>query len=299
MVDMAEQMLFDMGLEGAQVFFHTLADRVTTLARIRVPQRLRALVFDLQPTIQKALKSVHFDLVTLDPLIPRRRHNVSRVIGKGGPTLYTPPFASLTEFLPMKSLSRLLVALCLCPLLVEAAPLHQITLPDGRQVQLNDDFTWEYLLIKPAETSSGKVVTTSVAAPVLTDQALANPDLLSQATRDGITVKLDQMAGDDPLSLQFLVSNSGSRNVVRVNGSLTLFSAEGVQLSSQPVSGSGRTGCQSPICARGRHARPVPSSWPALPASPASRWCGCRSTRWNSADRVAGEAALPRRLLRR
>lgn len=66
MVDMAEQMLFDMGLEGAQVFFHTLADRATTLARIRVPQRLRALVFDLQPRIQKALKSVHFDLVTLD-----------------------------------------------------------------------------------------------------------------------------------------------------------------------------------------------------------------------------------------
>ena len=37
MVDMAEQMLFDMGLDGAQVFFHTLADRVTTLARIQVP----------------------------------------------------------------------------------------------------------------------------------------------------------------------------------------------------------------------------------------------------------------------
>ena len=31
------------------------------------------------------------------------------------------------------------------------------------------------------------------------------------------------------------MSNTGSRNVVRVNGSLTLFSAEGVQLSSQPV----------------------------------------------------------------
>lgn len=66
MVDMAEQMLFDMGLDGAQVFFHTLADRVTTLARIRVPQRMRALVFDMQPSIQKALKSAQFDLVTLD-----------------------------------------------------------------------------------------------------------------------------------------------------------------------------------------------------------------------------------------
>ncbi|NBA24903.1 adenine nucleotide alpha-hydrolase family protein [Aeromonas caviae] len=66
MVDMAEQMLVDMGLGGAQVFFHTLGDRVTTLARIRVPERLRALVFDMQPTIQKALRSAQFDLVTLD-----------------------------------------------------------------------------------------------------------------------------------------------------------------------------------------------------------------------------------------
>lgn len=135
----------------------------------------------------------------------------------------------------MKPLSRLLVALCLCPLLAEAAPLHQITLPDGRQVQLNDDFTWEYLLVKPAATVAGQAVTQSVAAPVLTEQAMAHPDLLSQATRDGITVKLDQVAGDDPLSLQFVVSNTGSRNVVRVNGSLTLFSADGVQLSSEPV----------------------------------------------------------------
>ncbi|WP_349921288.1 hypothetical protein [Aeromonas veronii] len=66
MVDMAEQMLSDMGLEEAQVFFHTLADRVTTLARVRVPQRLRARVFDMQGSILKALKSTDFDLVTLD-----------------------------------------------------------------------------------------------------------------------------------------------------------------------------------------------------------------------------------------
>ena len=66
MVDMAEQMLSDMGLEEAQVFFHTLADRVTTLARVQVPQRLRARVFDMQSSILHALKSTDFDLVTLD-----------------------------------------------------------------------------------------------------------------------------------------------------------------------------------------------------------------------------------------
>ena len=131
----------------------------------------------------------------------------------------------------MKPLSRLLVALCLSPLLAQAAPMTQVTLPDGRQVQLNDDFTWEYLLIKP--TASGEVVTGAVAVPVLTEQAMTNPDLLAQAVKDGISVKLDKIEGSDPLSLQFLVSNTGSRSVVRVRGSVTLFSEQGAQLVKQ------------------------------------------------------------------
>ncbi|MCH7375727.1 DUF3157 family protein [Aeromonas sp. MR19] len=131
----------------------------------------------------------------------------------------------------MKPLSRLLVALCLSPLLAQAAPLTQVTLPDGRQVQLNDDFTWEYLLIKP--TASAEVVTGAVAVPVLTEQAMTNPDLLAQAVKDGISVKLDKIEGSDPLSLQFLVSNTGSRSVVRVRGSVTLFSEQGAQLVKQ------------------------------------------------------------------
>ncbi|EKP0276723.1 DUF3157 family protein [Aeromonas bestiarum] len=131
----------------------------------------------------------------------------------------------------MKPLSRLLVALCLSPLLAQAAPLTQVTLPDGRQVQLNDDFTWEYLLIKP--TASGEVVTGAVSVPVLTEQAMTNPDLLAQAVKDGISVKLDKIEGSDPLSLQFLVSNTGSRSVVRVRGSVTLFSEQGAQLVKQ------------------------------------------------------------------
>lgn len=139
----------------------------------------------------------------------------------------------------MKPLSRLLLALCLTPVLAQAAPLSQVTLPDGRQVQLNDDFTWEYLVVKPAEPvqgvaaegNAGAVV--AVAAPVLTDQAKANPELLAQMARDGVVVKLDKIEGSDPLALTFMVSNTGSRNVVGVRGMVTLFSADGVQLSRQ------------------------------------------------------------------
>ncbi|WP_033135934.1 DUF3157 family protein [Aeromonas finlandensis] len=139
----------------------------------------------------------------------------------------------------MKPFSRLLVALCLSPVLAQAAPLSQVTLPDGRLVQLNDDFTWEYLVVKPAEpvkavaegAQAGAVV--AVAAPVLTDQAKAHPELLSQAARDGVVVKLDNIDGADPLALTFMVSNTGNRNVVGVRGMVTLFSADGVQLSRQ------------------------------------------------------------------
>lgn len=139
----------------------------------------------------------------------------------------------------MKPFTRLLVALSLSPLLAQAAPLSQVTLPDGRQVQLNDDFTWEYLVVKPADPVQGGAVegktgsVAALAAPVLTEQAMANPDLLSQAARDGIVVKLDKIEGTDPLSLTFMVSNTGTRNVVGVNGMVTLFSADGVQLGRQ------------------------------------------------------------------
>lgn len=131
----------------------------------------------------------------------------------------------------MKPLSRLLVALCLSPLLVQAAPLTQVTMPDGRQVQLNDDFTWEYLLLKPA--ADGSAVQGTVAVPVLTEQAMSNPELLAQAVKDGIGVKLAKVEGSDPLQLQFMVSNTGTRNVVRVRGSVTLFSEQGAQLVKQ------------------------------------------------------------------
>ncbi|MGH1411152.1 MAG: DUF3157 family protein [Aeromonas sp.] len=139
----------------------------------------------------------------------------------------------------MKFFSRLLVALCLSPVLAQAAPVTQVTLPDGRQVQLNDDFTWEYLVVKPAEpvkvlaegAKAGAVV--AVAAPVLTDQAKANPELLAQMARDGVVVRLDKIEGSDPLELTFMVSNTGTRNVVGVRGMVTLFSADGVQLSRQ------------------------------------------------------------------
>ncbi|MGH1411151.1 MAG: hypothetical protein ACRAUW_16825 [Aeromonas sp.] len=74
MVDQAEQMLADMGLDEAQVFFHTLCDGHTTLARVSLPGHLRAQAFDMQSDILSALKATEFDLVTLD-MAQQDRHD--------------------------------------------------------------------------------------------------------------------------------------------------------------------------------------------------------------------------------
>lgn len=60
------------------MFFHTLSDQATTLARVRVPPKLRAQAFDLQPDILNALKSTEFDLVTLDMVQEEERQESLR-----------------------------------------------------------------------------------------------------------------------------------------------------------------------------------------------------------------------------
>ncbi|PJG58294.1 DUF3157 family protein [Aeromonas cavernicola] len=134
----------------------------------------------------------------------------------------------------MTYLPSLLLGLTLVPVMSQAAELTQLTLPNGRLVQLHDDFTWQYVVVKPAEQISTEVKTgNGDAAVVLTAQAKADPDLLSQAARDGVQVKLANMAGHESLTLTFLVSNSSKRNVVGITGWITLFSPEGVQLLRQ------------------------------------------------------------------
>lgn len=137
----------------------------------------------------------------------------------------------------MKALPLLLL-LSLGPVLAQAAPLTQVTLADGRVVQLNDDFSWEYLLVKPASAGAAvgaqaQSAPRTVAAPVLTEQALANPALLSEAARDGVQVRLDRLETGDVYRLRFMVHNTGSRNVVGVRGHVSLFDRQGVQLSRQ------------------------------------------------------------------
>ncbi|MGY3871465.1 hypothetical protein ACW5W4_18380 [Aeromonas crassostreae] len=72
MIDMAEQLLADMGFDEAQVFFHGLGGGHGALARIRLPTHLRAHGFDCQQEIYHTLKRMAFAHVTLDLAQPER-----------------------------------------------------------------------------------------------------------------------------------------------------------------------------------------------------------------------------------
>ena len=132
----------------------------------------------------------------------------------------------------MKNKHYLLLAASLFSALVQAAPLQQTHLADGRLIQIEDDFTWHYVLeasaAKPTQPQSQSDVTQ------LGDQVLADPGLLHTDAASGVKVHLlKQVRDGDQLGMTVEVTNLAAGSVVRVQGRITLYSAQGVQLSQQ------------------------------------------------------------------
>ena len=132
----------------------------------------------------------------------------------------------------MKNKPYLLLAASLFSTLVPAAQLQQTQLADGRLIQIEDDFTWHYVL----EASAAKQTQpqSQVDMTQLGAQVLADPALLHTAAASGVKVHLlKQVRDGDQLGLSVAVTNLAAGSVVRVQGRLTLYSAQGVQISQQ------------------------------------------------------------------
>ena len=116
--------------------------------------------------------------------------------------------------------------------LVHAAPLARTQLADGRLIQLDDDYTWHYVLEEPAANPT--VLNRNSDVSQLGSQVLADPELLHTAAAFGVKVQLiKQQHKGDQLGLTLNVSNLAAGSVVRVSGRITLYSAQGVRLSQQ------------------------------------------------------------------
>ena len=126
----------------------------------------------------------------------------------------------------------ILLACSLVSALVHAAPLTRTHLADGRLIQLDDDYTWHYVLDDLAANPA--VAANETGMSQLGSQVLADPNLLNTVAASGVKVQLiKQQRKGDQLGLSLNVSNLAPGSVVRVRGRITLYSAQGLRLNQQ------------------------------------------------------------------
>lgn len=144
-----------------------------------------------------------------------------------------------------------LSSLLLLSFSVMAADVATITLENGAQVRLKDDFTWEYIITETkaaempmavAAAPSANIVSTSTAAvaaaPVttLTANAIARPELLGSTAKDGIKVTFtDSQWKGNKLGLTFELASTSSEHVTLVEVEASFFADDGSLLKTEKL----------------------------------------------------------------
>lgn len=134
---------------------------------------------------------------------------------------------------------------------VIAADVATITLENGAQVRLKDDFTWEYIItetkaaempVAVAAAPSANIVSTSTAAvaaaPVttLTANAIARPELLGSTAKDGIKVTFtDSQWKGNKLGLTFELASTSGEHVTLVEVEASFFADDGSLLKTEKL----------------------------------------------------------------
>lgn len=125
------------------------------------------------------------------------------------------------------------------------------TLPDGRHVQLNDDFTWQYLapekampkskpskVIQPVEVStpSATMSTTAVIAQNKNEAVLNLGEPSLKLSDSGIEIQLDAARYEDgQVIIPTTISNKSRNAVVDIEIEITLTDANGHVLAQEQV----------------------------------------------------------------
>jgi hypothetical protein len=130
----------------------------------------------------------------------------------------------ISGFIKMVRTYSLSALLLLLSLPVFAGEVAKVTLGNGTQVVLNDDFTWEYAILEVQPQLSGpEGKQLQALTPAVT--------LLSSAALDGVKVSFSNSEWDgDSLGLNFDLQSRTAKNVVIVEVEATLFDDTGKQL---------------------------------------------------------------------
>lgn len=127
-----------------------------------------------------------------------------------------------------------------CSLLFSASvaattELARIVLEDGTEVVLNDDFTWQYVLLSTPDRNADSTPLTSTPklAPKLTSTAMANSALMTTNVSQGVRVTFKSAQwDDDALGLDFSLENNSPLTVLKVTIAATLFDDTGNKITT-------------------------------------------------------------------
>lgn len=154
-----------------------------------------------------------------------------------------------------------LSSLLLLSFSVMAADVATITLENGAQVRLKDDFTWEYIITETkvaaapavstdtapttavtstaaatAAASNTPVVATAAPVTTLTANAIARPELLGSTAKDGIKVTFtDSQWKGNKLGLTFELTSTSGEHVTLVEVEASFFADDGTLLKTEKL----------------------------------------------------------------
>lgn len=132
-----------------------------------------------------------------------------------------------------------------------ATELARFTLENGAEVMLNDDFTWQYVILEETQTSNNELVnktiesglaapsvpvTSQLSAPKLTATAIKQSELMATNVSEGVRVTYKTAVwDDDELGLTFELHNSSTANAVMVKAEVTLFNDQGIKIKTEEL----------------------------------------------------------------
>ena len=127
------------------------------------------------------------------------------------------------------------VAIALIAITANAAASQVIELQDGRKVQLNDDFTWQY--VQPENTHQATAL--AVAAPIISSQrgttlALESSKPSLQLSDSGVDIVIGAASYQNgKVVLPTAITNQSSLSVINVQLKIELLDSQGKKLAEQ------------------------------------------------------------------
>ncbi|MDX2322613.1 MAG: DUF3157 family protein, partial [Moritella sp.] len=113
---------------------------------------------------------------------------------------------------------------------ITATELTRMTLEDGTEVVLNDDFTWQYVLLTSADSDP----TSPEKSDSLTPAVMANSALMTTSVSQGVRVTFKSAHWDDEeLGLDFSIDNTSPLTVLKVTIAATLFDDNGSKITTR------------------------------------------------------------------